>query len=155
MYSSIGDLAAEYGVDAAAEVAEFEVTNLAAVKSLIEEEGIECDLDVGNIFDVQFDDSHCAKVKAGYNSLVNHGLRDIQDVEYHSGETAEIVRLLIKPELSLIVVLLPGIRCQGRSRLFQLSCWSTVAVQARDPALETSCFSRYQSPDQYTRVIGV
>ena len=95
MYSSIGDLATEYGADSAAEVAEFEVNNLAAVQSLIEKEGIECDLDVGDIFDVQFDDAHCAKIKAGYDLLVARGLKDVQDVEFHSQEAAETVGLLI------------------------------------------------------------
>ena len=154
MYSSIGDLAAEYGADAASEVAEFEVNNLAAVQSFIEKEGIECDLDVGHIFDVQLDDAHCAKVKAGYDLLVARGLKDVQDVEFHSQEAAETVGLPTGSTSPLTIVL-PGVRCQRRSRVFPLPCWSIVAIQTGNPDLETNHLSRCQSSNQYTRVVSV
>ncbi|KAK1140436.1 sterol homeostasis protein [Aspergillus melleus] len=90
-YYQIGIMAAEYGVEAAEEVAEFEMKHLLELQSFIEREKIECDLDVNRVFDVQFDDEHCAKTKAAYDLLMSHGATRVTDVEFSPSESAEAV----------------------------------------------------------------
>lgn len=96
-YYQIGILAAEYGVEAAEEVAEFEMKHLLELQSFIEREKIECDLDVNRVLDVQFDDEHCAKTKAGYDLLRSQGATRVKEVEFSPPESAEAVRMTHAP----------------------------------------------------------
>lgn len=91
MYNSIGTLAAEHGPSAAAEVAAFEAKNLEVLESFIEEEKIDCDLQVSKVFDVQFDDAYCAKLKAGHDLLLASGVDISKAVEFSPQEVAEAV----------------------------------------------------------------
>ncbi|KAH6628984.1 FAD dependent oxidoreductase [Boeremia exigua] len=61
--------AAEYGLDAAAEVAEFEHANLQAVSDFIIENNVDCDYIVTRAVDVQLGDDVYNKAKAGYELL--------------------------------------------------------------------------------------
>ena len=104
-------MAAEYGVKAAEEVAEFEMKHLLELQSFIEREKIECDLDVNRVFDVQFDDEHCAKTKAAYDLLMSRGATRVTDVEFSPSESAEAVR--IKKTLLSFVQTTPDRRLTG------------------------------------------
>lgn len=65
--------------------------NLEVLESFIKEENIECDLEVSRVFDVQFNDAYCAKLKAGLDSLVANGVETSKGVEYSPHEVAEAV----------------------------------------------------------------
>ncbi|KAE8147458.1 FAD dependent oxidoreductase [Aspergillus avenaceus] len=89
VYCEIGTLADKYGVEAAEEVAAFEVEHLSAVQSCIDKEQIECDLVFNEVIDVHFDDSLCDKIRAGHESLVLHGAHTAQRTEFSPQATAE------------------------------------------------------------------
>ncbi|QRD86469.1 FAD dependent oxidoreductase-domain-containing protein [Aspergillus flavus] len=80
-----------YQINAAEEVAAFELAHMAAVKSCVEEEKIDCDLDFDKVIDVQLDDNHCAKLKAGYESLLSRGALTVTEADFTPNETAESV----------------------------------------------------------------
>ncbi|OJJ82338.1 NAD(P)/FAD-dependent oxidoreductase [Aspergillus glaucus CBS 516.65] len=89
VYNGTSTLANDHGIEAAAEVAAFEMQNLQAVQSFVEKEKVECDLRVAHAIDVQLDDAHCAKLNAGLESLVANGLEASKLVEINTGEKAE------------------------------------------------------------------
>lgn len=64
---------------------------MAAVQSCVEEEKIDCDLDFGEVVDVQLDDNHCTKLKAGYQFLLSLGALTATGANFTPKETAEIV----------------------------------------------------------------
>ncbi|PWY73572.1 FAD dependent oxidoreductase superfamily [Aspergillus heteromorphus CBS 117.55] len=91
VYNRIGNLAAEYGLEAAAEVAAFEMEHVSAVEAFVEKEKIDCDLEVNRVCEVQYDKSQLAKVKAGYDFLIAKGVETTRDVEFTPPESAEAV----------------------------------------------------------------
>lgn len=94
VYNGISTLASDHGVEAAAEVAAFEIQNLKAVQSFVEREKMDCDLKVANAIDVQLDDAHCAKLKTGWEFLVAYGSEASRLVEINMKEKAEAVCLI-------------------------------------------------------------
>lgn len=92
-YNAIANLAAEYGAEAAAEVADFEAKHIVALKELIEKQNIDCDFVVTRAMDVQFSESHCRKLKAGYDNLLKSNVDATRGTFYSPEETAEGVRL--------------------------------------------------------------
>ena len=91
VFNRIGNLANEYGLEAAAEVASFEMDHISAIQELVEKEKIDCDLEVNRVCEVQYDKNQFAKVKAGYDFLVAKGVDTIKDVGYTPPELAEAV----------------------------------------------------------------
>ncbi|OOF99653.1 hypothetical protein ASPCADRAFT_203418 [Aspergillus carbonarius ITEM 5010] len=89
VFNRIGNLANEYGLEAAAEVASFEMDHISAIQELVEKEKIDCDLEVNRVCEVQYDKNQFAKVKAGYDFLVAKGVDTIKDVGYTPPELAE------------------------------------------------------------------
>lgn len=73
-YAGIATLAQRHGVKAAAEVADFESANLAAVTEFIRQEKIDCDFIVTRAVDVQFSEKHQSRLREGYESLVEAGV---------------------------------------------------------------------------------
>ncbi|RMJ07913.1 hypothetical protein CDV36_012475 [Fusarium kuroshium] len=73
-YYSISRLANEYGIEAAAEVANFESANVEAVADFIREEEVDCDFVLTRAVDVQFSTQHQNRVEAGYKSLLAKGV---------------------------------------------------------------------------------
>lgn len=67
--------------------------NLRAVQSFVDEEKIDCDLDVTHAIDVQLDEAYCAKCRAGWESLVAQGSKVSELVEVKVRENAEDVCL--------------------------------------------------------------
>ncbi|PYH36189.1 sterol homeostasis protein ARV1 [Aspergillus neoniger CBS 115656] len=91
VFNRIGNLAKEYGLEAAAEVAAFEMEHVSVIEDLVKKEKIDCDLEVNRVCDIQFDKDQLAKVKAGYDYLVSQGVETIKDVGYTPPEMAETV----------------------------------------------------------------
>ncbi|KAJ4252747.1 hypothetical protein NW762_010653 [Fusarium torreyae] len=73
-YNAISRLAKEYGMEAAAEVANFETANVEAVAEFIRQNDIDCDFVMTRAVDVQFQTQHHAKLVEGYQSLIDHGV---------------------------------------------------------------------------------
>ncbi|XHG05775.1 hypothetical protein AWENTII_008988 [Aspergillus wentii] len=88
-YNGISRLAAEYGVDAAAEVAAFENKHVHFLKDFVDKEGIDCDYVVTKALDVHLSETHCNKVKDGRDRLVASGCRPTRDVGYIDTNEAE------------------------------------------------------------------
>ncbi|PYH45127.1 sterol homeostasis protein ARV1 [Aspergillus saccharolyticus JOP 1030-1] len=89
VYSRVGNLANEYGVEAAAEVAAFEMEHVSAVQALVEKEKIDCDMEVDYVCDVHYDPTQLAKVKAGFDSLIAKRVKTVEDVKFTGLEDAE------------------------------------------------------------------
>lgn len=89
-YYSISNYAVEHGVEAAAEVAEFEHMNLQAVSKLIVEQNIDCDFILTRAIDVQLGNDVNEKVKAAYERLRGTGIA--KDVFAIPDKFAEKVR---------------------------------------------------------------
>lgn len=94
IYNAISTLANNHGIEAATEVAEFEMENLRAVQTFVDEEKIDCDLDVTHAIDVQLDDDYCAKLRTGWESLIAQGSKVSELVEVKMREDAEDVCLV-------------------------------------------------------------
>ncbi|KAJ6014145.1 hypothetical protein N7540_008736 [Penicillium herquei] len=89
IYNFIGTLAADYGVEAAAEVAAFEAKHVHTVKDFVEKEKIECDYKVTKAVDVQLDEAHFNKLKDGCHRLVAGGSQPTTKVEIIESKDAE------------------------------------------------------------------
>ncbi|KAF7595871.1 hypothetical protein BBP40_004364 [Aspergillus hancockii] len=85
------DLADQYGAEAVEEVAAFETAHISAFQSCIEQEGIDCDLELNKAIDVHFDNSRRAKTKEGYESLISQGIHTAKEAEFSPGKIAEAV----------------------------------------------------------------
>lgn len=92
-YNSISRLAAEHGIEAAREVAEFEASHVTTIKDVVDREGIECEYVVTNAIDVQLNADHCKTMKANYDHLVHEGCRPTQDTEFVAKPGAEQVSI--------------------------------------------------------------
>jgi hypothetical protein len=99
-YNRPANLLATYGIGAAAEAAEFEAKNLAAVKNAIEKEGVDCDFVYTRAVDALMSDDILNKIKSGVDALRQKGVSVMQDVYFAQGAEAEQVsniRLLLDP----------------------------------------------------------
>ncbi|KAJ5766948.1 uncharacterized protein N7511_004564 [Penicillium nucicola] len=88
-YSSIGHLAAEYGPEAAAEVAEFEQAHVDAIRKLVETEKIDCDLVITKAIDVQLMSRESNKAKAAFDHLSTLGVKSVRRVSFSDEREAQ------------------------------------------------------------------
>ncbi|KAL5335906.1 FAD dependent oxidoreductase-domain-containing protein [Aspergillus crustosus] len=88
-YNRVSTLAAEYGIDAAKEVAEFEARHVDAIQEVVEKENIDCDLSVTEAVDVQFSELHARNLKDKYDRLVASGCEPTRKTKYTGPEDAE------------------------------------------------------------------
>jgi glycine/D-amino acid oxidase-like deaminating enzyme len=93
VYNFVGTVAERYGGEAAAELAAFECAHIPAIESVVEKEGIQCDLQVSQAHDVQLDEAHTAKLYNAYKSLIDSGSALTSTASYTTGEEAERVSL--------------------------------------------------------------
>ncbi|KAL2829424.1 FAD dependent oxidoreductase [Aspergillus cavernicola] len=91
VYNAISTFAGRYGVEAAAEVAAFEYAHVPALEAVVAKENIDCDLQVSQAHDVQLDEKHTAKLKAGFEALLAGGSVPTQSAVFTSGTEAENV----------------------------------------------------------------
>ncbi|KAH7145514.1 FAD dependent oxidoreductase [Dactylonectria estremocensis] len=88
-YYSIARLANEYGIDAAAEVADFEAANFEAVADFIRDEKVNCDFVITRAIDVQLSAEHQDRIQAGYRSLLAQGVKATKNTYCAPPEFAE------------------------------------------------------------------
>jgi hypothetical protein len=90
-YSFISELAAEYGPEAAEEVAEFERSHVDTISNLVKSEMIDCDLVVTKAIDVQLNPRECKRVKASFDHLPGIGVKSAKRVNFTDQNEAEMV----------------------------------------------------------------
>lgn len=93
LYNWISTVAADHGVEAAAEVAAFEAKHVQAVKDIVEKEEIDCDYAVTRAVDVQLSGEHFQKLKAGRERLIASGCAPTRQALCVGPEQAEEVTL--------------------------------------------------------------
>lgn len=92
-YNFISILAAEYGVEAASEVAAFEAKHVHAMKDFVDKEKIDCNYTVTKAIDVQISPDHFAKLKGGYESLISKECDPTKQARFVGTEDAELVSI--------------------------------------------------------------
>jgi 3',5'-cyclic AMP phosphodiesterase CpdA len=97
IYNFVATLEAEYGVEAAAEVAVFEARHVHAVKDFVDKERIDCDYTVTKAIDVQLCSGHFQKLKSGYERLVSNGFEPTKPARFVNAEDAESVHICSNP----------------------------------------------------------
>lgn len=92
LYDRIPTYIRRYGVDAAAEVANFELSHVKAFKNLLAEENIDCDFNITRCLSVYLDEAAGEKARKKYKELVSRGLAFADDIHYTPPKNAEGVR---------------------------------------------------------------
>ncbi|KAH7147197.1 FAD dependent oxidoreductase superfamily, partial [Dactylonectria estremocensis] len=77
------------GARAGAEIAEFEIANLRAIKKIIEEEKIECDFTLTRSIDVWCNEDAAKKAEAVYQRMVSENFEYMDDVVFYTGEKVQ------------------------------------------------------------------
>jgi hypothetical protein len=93
VYNLCGSMAKKHGIEAAAEIAEFELANMEAVKNYVQENNVDCDLILTQAVDVQLSQDHDTILKTGYDKLRNAGVSATRKAFYIDGKYAEQVRV--------------------------------------------------------------
>jgi hypothetical protein len=91
LYGRIPKYMKRHGVEAAAEVGNFEVAHIQAFKKLISEENIDCDLVITRSMNVYLNADEANQARETYESLAAQGLSFTDDIQYISGKLAEAV----------------------------------------------------------------
>jgi hypothetical protein len=152
LYNRPDSIAAEYGLEAAAEAAAFEAEHVNAIKDLVEKEKIDCDFVVTRAADVQLREPIRDKLKAGYDRLVKSGVAATKDVFFTSGDTAEAVCLYYFGHLDQIILTdtNQGVRSQRCEGMLHIHCWSYLALQTRPSPPQQCHFSRSKPPNTHS-----
>lgn len=82
-------MAISHGFEVAAECASFEAATLSALKTVIEEEQIDCEFVLTRAVDALMTDAINDRMKAGFDLLRKAGLSVMKDVSYEGGPGAE------------------------------------------------------------------
>lgn len=77
------------GARAGAEIAEFEISNLQALKKIIEQEKIDCDFALSRSIDVWCNADAADKAKAVYDRMVAEKFEYMDDVVFYTGDNVE------------------------------------------------------------------
>ncbi|KAG8158137.1 hypothetical protein KVR01_011898 [Diaporthe batatas] len=88
-YNRPASVAVSHGFEVAAECASFEAETLAALKTVIEEEQIDCEFVLTRAVDALMTDAINDRMKAGFDLLRKAGLSVMKDVSYEGGPGAE------------------------------------------------------------------
>lgn len=91
VYNLASNVAEKHGVRAGAEIAEFEMANLEAVREYVRSTGAECDFTVTQAVDVQLSEQHNKSLKARYDKFINDGAEIAKAAFYIDGKDAEMV----------------------------------------------------------------
>ncbi|GAQ45778.1 hypothetical protein AtubIFM56815_005932 [Aspergillus tubingensis] len=77
------------GVRAGAEIAEFEIANLHALKKVVEDEKIDCDFTLARSIDVWCNEEAAQKAKGTYELMKSLDLEYMNDVVFYTGKNVE------------------------------------------------------------------
>jgi glycine/D-amino acid oxidase-like deaminating enzyme len=81
------------GLEAGAEIAEFEASHVTAIKKVVVKEKIDCDFVVTRTTDVWCNQGAAERAKASYDKMVAYGLKHMDDVDFYIGKDAEGVSI--------------------------------------------------------------
>lgn len=102
-----------YGEDAGREVAEFELDHLQAIKKVLAEENIDCELNITRNMNVFTNEEDAKKAKKTYDALAARGLSFTKDLHYTPLKDAEGVRCLASPGVKIVVLNHPNVRSRA------------------------------------------
>ena len=88
LYGHIPTYIERFGVETAAELAEFEIAHVQAIKEVVEKEKIDCDFTLTRTVDVWANQDAADKAKGVYDKMVGHGLKYMNDVHFTMGKDA-------------------------------------------------------------------
>ncbi|KAL4936037.1 hypothetical protein BDV06DRAFT_216980 [Aspergillus oleicola] len=91
LYGNIPKYIERYGLEAGAEVANFEIAHIKALKELIAQEDIDCELNLSRCMNVYLNEVDGEKVKRTYEALVKRGLEYTSDIHYMGAKYAETI----------------------------------------------------------------
>lgn len=91
MYFNIPQYIRKYGVRAAVEVANFEASQVHAVKELVEKEKIDCDFTLTRTCDATLDEGLARETEKAFAKLKESGVCSLKDVHYTPRKDAERV----------------------------------------------------------------
>ncbi|QKX53265.1 uncharacterized protein TRUGW13939_00341 [Talaromyces rugulosus] len=89
LYGHIPTYIERAGLEAAVEIAEFEIAHVPAMKKFIREQGIDCDFNLCRSIDVWCNEQSAQNAKTVYGQMVAHGLSYMEDVVFYTGKEAE------------------------------------------------------------------
>lgn len=89
LYSHIDIYCDRAGVDAAVEVAEFEISHVLAIKKLVEDESIDCDFTLTRSYDVWCNEAAAKVARTRYERMRARGLKYMDDVVWYDSKNAE------------------------------------------------------------------
>ncbi|KAI8310593.1 hypothetical protein K4K59_008107 [Colletotrichum sp. SAR11_240] len=92
VYFNIPKYIEKYGVEAAVEVANFEASQVFAVKELVEKEKIDCDFTLTRTCDATLDEGLATATEEAFAKLVESGVANLKDVHYTPRARAEKVK---------------------------------------------------------------
>lgn len=94
LYGHIPTYIERGGVQAGAEVAEFEIAHIKALKKIVEEEKIDCDFSLSRTIDVWCNEESAKKAKAVYDQMVKKNFEYMDDVIFYTGKEVEGVSVI-------------------------------------------------------------
>lgn len=89
LYGHIPTYIERFGVETAAELAEFEISHVKAIKDIVAKEKIDCDFTLTRTVDVWANQAAADKAKAVYDTMVAYGMKYMDDVHFTMGKDAE------------------------------------------------------------------
>lgn len=81
----------KYGVRAAVEFANFEASNVLAIKELVEKENIDCEFTLTRACDATLHEGLARETEEAYAELAKSGVANLKDVHYTPRKDAERV----------------------------------------------------------------
>lgn len=102
LYGHIPTYIDRFGVEIAAELAEFEIAHVQAIKEVVEKEKIDCDWTMTRTTDVWCNQDAADKAKIVYDKMVAHGLEYMNDVDFTMGKNAPGVRTHAKSRVETL-----------------------------------------------------
>ncbi|KAH8885263.1 FAD dependent oxidoreductase [Thozetella sp. PMI_491] len=91
VYFNVPKYIKKYGVRAAVDVANFEASQVHAVKELVEKEKIDCEFTLTRACDATLDPALAAETEQAFTELVKSGVANLKDVHYTPQKDAERV----------------------------------------------------------------
>ncbi|EAW20232.1 NAD(P)/FAD-dependent oxidoreductase [Aspergillus fischeri NRRL 181] len=89
LYGHIPTYIDRAGPEAAAEIAEFEIAHVQAIKKLVESEHIDCDFRLTRTIDVWCNEKAAEGARKVYERMKGHGFAYMDDVDFHAGKNVE------------------------------------------------------------------
>lgn len=154
LYGHIPTYVDRAGPEAGAEIAEFEIAHIHAIKKLIEEEKIDCDFTLTRSIDVWCNEEAARNAKTVFDQIRAHKFEYMNDAIFYTGKDVEGVRenTLLNIYIRLTVIGLRSKRCCCMRILY---CWNYLAVQIHyAPRQVNPLYGHSQPADAYTSSIN-